>query len=315
MNRPCFALLLLLPLFGCNSDDDGGSERLWSVQQIVSGGTAPVANSNGDVVFLREGAGGGLYFLKDGVESRLNPDGEIVRSDYNFSRDGSEICVSAPGEPGSESAGIYTIPVAPVGPFSRWWDRGSSPCFSADGITIYCSGPDDGSPDEGIWSILRSSLERTRIAESGYQPKVSRDDHRIAYLVSSAGFPGGLLVALNRVTQWRDTLAIDVLDFDWADDSTLVYETLDGGVPSLWTIVVLPGTLPQRLANGTSPAGFPQGRDVVFVSIAGDLNDGLFVGSPGGSAVRIADTGSRPRPFADGRLVAQVEGGVSLFIR
>ncbi len=299
-----WAALVSVVYAGCS--DGGGEETpgLWRESLLWPRGSHPVASVIGDILFMQEESPAGLYLLRNGEATLLNADGPPFRSDYAWSPDGSHFTVSSPGINGA-SAGVYIASASLPEAFERVWDTGSDPVLDADNSSIFAAGPTDGSSDQGVWRIDVSTHERTRVSGAGRLPKLSGDNHRLAYLAPSTGFAGGLLVANHRVTFRTDTVAVNVLDYAWVGDSTLAFEVLEGGIQILWTIVFADDALPHRIGPGTSPAGMTNGTQFVFVGLAADRTDGLFLHDLGGSVTRISLTGSQPWPQNSDRILAK----------
>jgi hypothetical protein len=304
--------LAALLLTGC-AEKESHKQSAWSEHHIWPRGTRPVASPTAEaVLFTQEEAPAGLYLLSGGTALHLNPDGPAGRPDYAWSRNGARFAFSGPGEPGDADAGIFVAWASQPTEFERLWDRGSHPRFLADGQSVVCAGPEDGSDDEGIWNITLSNHARDTlaVAEHGVSPELSPDGFKLAYLVTTGGSLGRLLVVLNLETTQRDTLVGEVLNYSWLGDSrTLVFETFRDGLQRIY-VMGMSDSSAVAVALGTLPAGFPQGSEFIYTGIEGDRIAGLWIATRGGPEERISPTGSWAAPSGLTRVMAQDSAGI-----
>ncbi|RPH94018.1 hypothetical protein EHM69_08650, partial [candidate division KSB1 bacterium] len=112
-------------LGGCDGDSSDSSLK-WTVHSFWPTGSLPVPSPNGTaVLFSQEEAPSGLYLLRDGIATRVNPAGPDIRADYAWSADGQTFTFSSPGLAGEGAAGIYVAESATPTVFQKVWDRGS----------------------------------------------------------------------------------------------------------------------------------------------------------------------------------------------
>lgn len=300
--------VLLLLLAVCGSDDGSGQ---WSEHRLWNGGSRPVPSPDGGaVLLLQETEPAGLYLLRGGQGIAVSTGGEPVRADYSWSRQGDRFAFSRPGDPGAADAGIFAATLSEPATVARIWDRGSHPRFLPEMDALICAGPEDGSGWEGIWQINLFEQNMIRLALNGRDPDVSPDGRRISYRIGG-GTNGRTLVVLNRETGDVDTLAANVLAAEWLGDSqTIAYEIVNGGVQEIRTIRAEAGQSPAFMAIGTAAAAFPDSRDFVFTSIAGDRSDGLWIAAPGRSPERLWPSGTLARPVSSRQVIAQDGAGV-----
>jgi Tol biopolymer transport system component len=312
MNRLAIIALMFGFLFalGCKkSSPTQPSASRWTVQKIWPRGSRPVPAPVGDaLLFMQEDSSAGLYLLQNGAAVPINTDGPAARADYAWSQDGSRFCFSAPGEPGSDNAGIYVGALNSPSSLQKWWDRGAHPRFlpGAEGIIVAGSEAD---PAAGIWLIASSSANPQSVSNAGFLPEVSPDGLKISYMVLGDA-SGQTLVVLNRETGARDTVAGKVIRYDWLSDSeTLVFESVSQGAQQIMTVGIT-SRIPETVSVGTEPSGFPGGTQFVFTQIVGDQIGGLAVAAPGRSPSHIADIGTLAIPTAANRIIAQDSAGI-----
>lgn len=304
-------VLLALTLSGCGSDVEESKSALWPQRTIWPRGSRPVPSPTSTaVLFSQEEAPAGLYLLQDGTALHLNPSGPAARADYAWSRDGRRYCFSGPGQSGDPDAGIFVAWVSSPTQFERIWDRGSHPRFLADGLSLVCAGPEDGSDAEGIWYVTIANHARERWVDRGISPEVSPDGLKIAYLIPG-GSLGRILVVANLETAHRDTLVGDALNYSWLGDSrSLVFETLASNTFLHLSVVTVAPRDSIPVAVGTLPVGFPEGTDFVYTGLDGARIAGLWIAGANRAASQISTIGTWAAPASMTRIVAQDTAGI-----
>jgi hypothetical protein len=307
-------LAVIILLSGCKKDDEPGpNHSTWNVTVVWPHGSHPVPAPEQDaVLFMQEEAPAGLYLLRSGFGSRINPNGPDVQPDYSWSPDGSQFAISAANQSGGANSGIFMAALATPMAFTQLWDRGNHPRFLRDMSALVCAGPEDGSDAQGIWQIDLTSHQRARIAPVGTQPEISPDGLKISYLVEGTIF-GRLLVVLDRTTGVADTLtgATSVLQYSWLGTSdAIVFERDTALVPEIMISYLGSSSPPQFLVYGIYPAGFSSGNNFVYTGMQGDRNDGLFSAAPDRTPARMTTRGTLARPAAPVRIYAQDSTGI-----
>ncbi|MBU0690354.1 hypothetical protein KKC97_05690 [bacterium] len=317
-------LLFLLSLtvwFGCDKDDDP-PQRTWTANLLWSSGSRPIASPDGErVLFIEEGANGGLYLLENGQARKLNEGSPALRADYCWSHDGTRVCCSGPGLPGEASAGIYLSSNAELTDFERIWDRGSDPVFTRFDEEILCAGPEDGVSD-GIWKIDLTTQEPIRIISKGVEPHLSPDGHKIAYTYTTGGVAGRTLVVFDRQSLESDTIGVGAAALTWlADSETIIYERVqndsgDVGLSRLFLTEIdefAPGEL--LFENAANPVGIPGTMRYLFNTFSGDLAEGIRIGEITGSYEQLADSGFAPYAVSEDHIVAAAASGIFEIVR
>lgn len=266
-----------------------------------------------DVLFTQEEAPAGLYLLRGGEATHLNPSGPAASCDYSWSRDGRQFAFSGPGQSGDADAGIFVAWASSPHHFERVWDRGTHPRFMADGLHLICAGPEDGSNAEGIWYITIASQTRERLAERGVNPEVSPDGFKIAYLIPGH-ILGRVLVVADLETSHRDTLVRNALTYSWLGDSrSLVFETLVNDIFLHISVITVSPRDSIPITNGTLPVGFPNGSDFVYTGLDGARLAGLWIAGVNRTPAQISAIGTRAAPAGMTRIVAQDTSGILEF--
>ncbi|MFZ5433306.1 MAG: TolB family protein [Calditrichota bacterium] len=305
-------LLFTLALFAGCKDDDGGTEQpYWRMEHLWPRGSKPIPSPVSEaLLFVQEETPAGLYLLQNGTAVHLNPSGPAIRSDYAWSQDGLHFAVSSPGEPGQGETGIYTADISAPTQLHKIWDRGSHPRYLPGNEGLICAGPEDGSDSEGIWHYNLSQQVWTRLTDAGSSPEISPDGLKISYLIQGTIW-GKSIVVLDRVSSHRDTLGGPVVQYSWLGDSQYLVAESDSGITQfIYTVSAAGGEPLQFFGMGGYPVGLGNGNEFVYVGITGDLLDGLFIASPGGTPTRISDIGTHPATIGGYRIVAQDSTGI-----
>jgi len=311
MNKLAAIILCFLLIWAVGCHKTQSEPPLWNVQKIWPRGSNPVPSPTGDgILFMQEDPPAGLYLLRNGAASILNPTGPDARADYAWSSDGTRFCFSAPGAPGSDNAGIYVAFLNAPTEFQKFWDRGSHPRFLPGTEGIICAGTED-TINGGIYQIALTNPAPQQVVPQGTSPEISPDGSHIAYLVVG-DIQGWTLVTINRETGRRDTLTNRVMRYNWlANSQYLVIETnVNNNSQQIATVSVPRSGSPNTVASGTDPAPFPQGTGFVYTALAGDRLDGLFTASVGQVPVRITHEGTFAVPASGNRILAQDSSGI-----
>ena len=314
MNRRVHAVLFLFLLgvfffFGCSKESEDSGE-VWESMRLLDFGARPIPSPDGTkLAFATEETQNhtaGIYLFTADSIVQLTAGSPPHSWDYFWAPDGEHLAFSAPGEVGTEMAGIWVIDIETL-ELQQVWDRGSAPTWDCeDPNVLYCAGPEDGTDNEGIFVINLEPLMKARILEKGTSPKVSPDRHRLAYQIAGAGSQGRELhvVTLN---DSADTLvAYHTGNFAWAWNSELiVYEYLEEGVLDIYSVSILTPLSPSLLVTEASlPAPFPGENRVAFTKLSGASLAGIWtVAATGGSAGRLTSTGTHPQPTSDGATI------------
>ncbi len=110
---------------------------------IADAGAPAMGWDDNLVLFSREGAAGGLFLWRNGVETRVSPEGVAARNDYVWRPAGADLfAYSVPGL-ATENAGIYTFNLVSLEEH-QVWDRGHDPTFESCREFLYAPDlPDD----------------------------------------------------------------------------------------------------------------------------------------------------------------------------
>jgi dipeptidyl aminopeptidase/acylaminoacyl peptidase len=165
--------------FGCDTDSDYPA---WTTESKTLFGHLPHWSPDGSSILFADDSplNGGLWLLsQDGSVNRIIDSLHSHNWDYGWSPDGSMIAFSAPGEPGSENAGIWLYDIA-EDTLLHILDRGRdvSWYYDAMSIIIRIDHPETGIPGIYRLSIVNSELE---FITEGYIPKASPSEPWIAY--------------------------------------------------------------------------------------------------------------------------------------
>jgi Tol biopolymer transport system component len=280
---------------------------MWESSRVLDFGQRPIPSPDGQMLAFAseetQSHAAGIYLMRQGSVIQLT-DGSPPHSwDYTWSPDSRYIAFSAPGQPGTESAGIWMIDME-TGELQQLWDRGSAPSWdSEDPNFLYCAGPEDGTENEGIFRINLSFSTRIRLYEQGKAPRMSSDRKWLAFQIprSDTQTPGLFLLSMDSLK--GELIAYSVGDFCWLFDSRqIVYESVGGGSVDLFIVSVNAPHLPQLLvAQAAAPASFVQENTVVFVRLSGDESVGIWTLSvEAENPQSLNSTGSRPQPSSDG---------------
>ncbi len=308
---------------GCSEDEEIPATKSWELARVVDFGQRPVPSPDGDLLaFAAEGTPNhtaGIYLMRADTVIQLAAGSPPHSWDYVWSGDAKYLAFSAPGEVGTENAGIWMIDVETL-ELLQLWDRGSAPTWEPDDSNVlYCAGPEDGTDNEGIFRNSRSPSTRIRIAEQGRAPEVSPDGRRIAFQISQVGSQGWSLHSLTMDSLTEELLAFFSGSFSWAWDSQqIVYEFTEGGALDLYAVSVTSPHSPHLLAIGASmPAAFLQENCAAFVKLSGASAAGIWtIPVTGGGAQQLTATGTRPQPTSDGsRIYFDDEDGIYILNR
>lgn len=231
MNRFTLALFsLVFVVAGCDDDSEDDTTRRWSTEFIIPDAGAPAIGwGENDVLFTREGAQGGLFLWRNGVESRITPEGVSARSDYVWWPAGENLfAYSVPGL-ASANAGIYTVNLISHEEH-RIWDRGHDPAFDHADEYMYAAGAPDDTTESGIWRFNLASNTRTRVTNSGERPLVSPSPGELAYLIPQVASSGGTLIVRDLESNFELPVAEHVVNYGWAGFEELVIEVIADSV-------------------------------------------------------------------------------------
>jgi hypothetical protein len=302
----CLGAILLC---GCPKDEEESGE-LWERTRVLDFGQRPMPSPDGTMLaFATEETpshSAGIYLLNADSVVQLTAGAPPHSWDYAWSPDAARLAFSAPGEPGTETAGIWVIEIE-TGQLQQVWDRGSAPSWDPeDSGLLYCAGPEDGTDNEGIFAITLEPSARVRLLEVGTSPRLSPDRQYLAYQVAGAGSQGHELHVLT-LNGLVDTLAAyHTGSFAWAWDSRLIiYEFIGEGSLDIYSVVATRPLFPNLLVSAASlPAPFPMDDRVAFAKLSGASLAGIWtVAATGGTAVGLTSTGTHPQPTADGGVI------------
>ena len=308
---------------GCSEDEETPATKSWERARVVDFGQRPVPSPDGNLLaFAAEGTPNhtaGIYLLRANTVVQLTAGSPPHSWDYVWSGDGKYLAFSAPGEVGTENAGIWVIDIETL-ELQQLWDRGSAPTWDPDDSNVlYCAGPEDGTDNEGIFRISRNPSMRIRIAEQGRAPKASPDGQRVAFQIEQANLQGWALHALALDSLADELVAYFTSSFSWAWDSQqLIYECVEGGALDLYAVSATSHPSRQLLVTGASmPAAFLQEDRAAFVKLSGASAAGIWIiPLTGGETEQLTATGTRPQPTSDGRAVYfEDEGGIYILNR
>jgi ABC-type antimicrobial peptide transport system permease subunit len=293
-------------LFGCSRDKEEAGE-IWERVRVLDFGQRPMPSPDGTMLaFATEETAShsaGIYLLDADSVVQLTAGAPPHSWDYVWAPDGTRLAFSAPGEPGTETAGIWVIEIE-TRELEQVWDRGSAPSWDPnDSDLLYCAGPEDGTDNEGIFAINLVPSARVRLLEAGTTPRMSPDRQYLAYQVAGAGSQGRELHVLTRDGLVDTVAAYHAGSFSWAWDSRLIiYEFVGDGSLDIYSVLASRPLSPNFLVSAASlPAPFPGDDRVAFAKLSGASLAGIWtVAATGGIAVRLTSTGTHPQPTTDG---------------
>ncbi len=319
------SLLLMVSAFiGCTkSEEDETAGEVWERIHVLDFGQRPIPSPDGQMLaFASEETAShsaGIYLMREDSVIELTTGAPPHSWDYTWSSDSHYLAFSAPGQAGTEMAGIWMIDIETRN-LQQLWDRGSAPSWDPeDSNVLYCAGPEDSTDNEGIFRISLNPSLRIRIYEQGKLPKMSPDGEWLAFQVAQSGTQTHALFVISMDSLKGEPVAFSVGDFCWMPDSRqIVYESIEGGSPNLSVASVSVPHLPHLLiSQAWAPAAFPQENRVVFVELSGDASAGIWtMDAGGGSPTPLTATGVRPQPSPDGRSIYfEDEGGIYVLRR
>ena len=143
----CIVCLGAVLLCGCPKDEEESGE-VWERTRVLDFGQRPMPSPDGTMlVFATEETpshSAGIYLLDADSVVQLTAGAPPHSWDYEWAADATRLAFSAPGEPGTETAGIWVIEIE-TGQLEQVWDRGSAPSWDPeDSGLLYCAGPEDG---------------------------------------------------------------------------------------------------------------------------------------------------------------------------
>ncbi|MFH1011126.1 MAG: hypothetical protein V1784_07830 [bacterium] len=304
-------LLIASSFVGCaESDKDEVEGETWERFHVLDFGQRPMPPPDGQMLaFASEETANhtaGIYLLKQDSVIQLTAGVPPHSWDYVWSPDGQALAFSAPGQPGTEMAGIWMIDVE-TRDLQQLWDRGSAPSWDPeDSNVLFCAGPEDGTENEGIFRISLNPPTRIRLREQGKSPRISPDREWLAFQVAQSGLQTHALFVISMDSLEGEPIAFSVGDFCWVSDSRrIAYEFVESGHLDLFIASVsAPHLLTLLISQASMPAAFVEENRIAFVKLSGDGLDGIWTtNTEGGSARSLSATGVRPQPTSDGRAI------------
>lgn len=301
-------LLVAVSFVGC-AESDKATGEVWERFHVLDFGQRPIPSPDGQLLaFASEETAdhtAGIYLLKQDSIVPLTTGLPPHSWDYVWSPDNQYLAFSTPGQPGTETAGIWIMNVLSRN-LQQLWDRGSAPSWDPeDANVLYCAGPEDGTENEGIFRISLNPPTRIRLYEWGRSPKMSPDGRWLAFQVAEIEHHRAALWILSMDNLDAEPLAQSVGDFCWVFDSRrIIYESLEGGGMDLFEVsITVPHQPTEFVSQASMPAAFLLEGRVAFVKLSGDVSLGIWIAEIAGSSRSLTATGVRPQPAEDGNAV------------
>jgi len=315
-----FGIVIALFIGGCG--ETSTTVDKWELTYSTEFGRVPRWSPDGERILFGDDRVGspGLYIWTPGEDPQLLADSlPNHKWDYDWSPDGGKVGFTSPGEPGSQTAGVWIVDIDD-GSRTRPLDRGRdlSWYYDSSTVAVRIDNPEGGFP--GIYLVDIDSGELEFIAD-GYMPVCSPVDSRIAYNESEIN--GKLFL----IDAELEPLAVsDVGAYKWvwtADGSSIFCAINDYTTGTLrWDIVriIKPENdwLVENIAEWAQyPAPDRTGSRVAFMRISNASWRGLWLYTIGKGDDRIADYGQNPdfNPHSDMIAVNSTEGGIRVLVK
>jgi|GEM_PF-1770357 len=294
------AIAAMLILGGC---DKSGDEEPWSVVQLTNFGSGPVFSPDGSMIAFGGDDGDtlGLWVYTFGEGATELIWGGYTNYDFAWSPGSDQIAFSAAG---GETPSLYAVDLA--GTVVEISASGRYPHWSPDSLSIvYQNGL-----GAGIYTVSPLGGVPFPIDAAGYYPNYSPDGEKIAYCTDVGVYTKLYVHYLSSGASGY--LLLGGPNFSWSPNSSrIVYDVFDQNGPIMIKATDIVNPYAELLwQGGTDPDYSPSGSIIVFRSLSGFSQGGLFtLPEQGGSAVSVTSNGYNP-DFGedDNTIVYAIEG-------
>jgi hypothetical protein len=312
-----FSAVMAAMLISCDTSESITEE--WNWGESTDFGRVPRWSPDGTRIIFgddREGSPG-IYLWTPGETPHLLTDSLTSHNwDYHWSPDGNRIAFTAPGESGSNAAGVWIVNVDSSSAV-KVFDRGRDLSWFHDGqsVVVRIDDPEDVTP--GLYRIAVETGSAEFVIE-GFSPVCSPTEPFIAYLDSELN--GKLYIidgGLNAVAV-SDTGAYEYI---WTADGSALFCAVNNYTTGEldWDIVKISrneaGWQKEDVTQwALHPAPDRTGGRVAFLRISNASWRGLWLHTAGKVDERIADYGQNPdfNPLHDRIAVNSTEGGIRI---
>ncbi len=293
------AITILLVLLICGGCSSKGDEESWDVNHLISFGNTPKVSPDGQKIAFwgNNGESYGIWIYSFGGEVELLWEG-YSNYDYTWSPASDKIAFS---DPSGNFRSLWVIDLNGDGEVIA--ENARNPSWSPDGLYIAYQ---DGA---GIGIYLVSSLGGTPslVNSFGEKPQYSPDGESIAF-VSGTGSQQFIYI-WDVDTGNSAQLIGGGPNFDWSPDaSVMVYDIFEEYNNATTTHIKTTNIVnPFGVviwSGGTDPSFSPDGNLIVFRSLSGFSQGGIFViSSDGGAADMVSSAGVRPSFCGDNNTI------------